>query len=237
MTIDLGLVVVLLVFGLFGLASGAIRQLTHWAGLACGAFLAGPLATRLTPWLAPRVHFPAAGVRVALASILFGLLAALGALAVHSALSKLSGGREDGKWNRAGGFALGVGKGAVAMFVLISVLLFFEKPLVAHFGKPPTVDESRAVAFVRVHNLFETLHFEAANKLERLLEAATNPAKAQALASDPEVRRFLDDPAFKSALQDPALANALRSGDLSALKNDPKLGALLNDPRFAETKP
>jgi membrane protein required for colicin V production len=235
MAIDLGLAAALLAFGLLGAASGAIRQLTHWAGLACGALAAGPLAARLTPLVAPRVHFPAAGVRVALSSILFGLLAGLGALVVHAALSKLSGGREDGKWNRAGGFGLGVAKGGAVLFVLLSVLIFFEKPLIAHFGKPPAaVDESRAVALVRAHGLFETVHFAAANKLERLLEAARDPNKAQAMASDPEVRRFLDDPALKSALQDPALAAALRSGDLSALKNDPKLGALLNDPRFSE---
>jgi len=234
MAYDLGLVALVLGFGAFGYHSGAIRQLTYYAGLACGALLSGPAATRLTPVVAPRLGWPAAAVRVGLAAVLFSVLAGLGAYVVHAVLSKMAGGREDGPVNRSVGFTMGAVKGTALLFAAASVALFFEGPLTDHFGPAPKgLDQSAAVGFVRRHNLFEVVHTTAAAKLEKLLAAAGDPAAAKSLAQEPELKQLLDDPQMKSALQDENVARAIRSGDLSALKNDPKLAALLKDPRLA----
>jgi uncharacterized membrane protein required for colicin V production len=235
MALDLALVGAVVLFGVSGLASGAIRQLTHWTGFVCGALAAGPLAARTTPLLAPRLNLPAAGVRVVLSGLLFSVVAGVGAHLAHGALQRLSGGGEGGRVDRTAGFGLGAAKGGALLYAGLSLLLFFEKPLVRIFGKPPqAAADSRVLALVRGHNLFDEFHFAAAAKLERLAQAASDPRGAGALAGDPKLKALLGDPALKSALQDPALAGALRSGDLSALSADPKLRALLEDPRLAD---
>ena len=65
MNLDLLIAGLLAVFGLLGLASGAIKQLTHWAALAMAYIAAGPLAGQLTPVLAPRLGLPPVAVKIA----------------------------------------------------------------------------------------------------------------------------------------------------------------------------
>jgi uncharacterized membrane protein required for colicin V production len=236
--VDLGLLAALGVFALLGYRSGAIRQLTHWAGLAVGVLAAGPASARLTPLLAPRVGVPASITRVLLSSILFTALGGVGAWLVHALLSKLAGDRENGPGDRAFGLVLGAGKGAALLFIALSLLLFFEKPLAKAFGPPPpAVASSAAVGFVRRHGLFESAPGPAVAKLERLLAAVRDPQAARALAKDPEFQSLLDDRSLQSTLKDEELANSVLSGDLSVLKKDPRLAALLKDPRLTGSRP
>jgi uncharacterized membrane protein required for colicin V production len=234
MITDLCLVAAVLAFGVFGYFSGAIRQLTHWAGLACGWLIAPRLAARLTPAVAARLRLPAVAVRVGLDGVLFCVLGALAAFFVHWILARLAGVAEEGRVDRAGGFALGAGKGGILLFALVSLLIFFEKPLVKRFGNPPRdVESSRAVRFTRGHSLLSVVPLPIASKLERLADAAKDPRAAQeALAQEPDLKALLEDPALKSALQNDSFLRALKSGDLSALKNNPRLAALLKDPRL-----
>jgi uncharacterized membrane protein required for colicin V production len=234
MAIDLVLAALVVVFGLFGLRSGAIRQLTHWAGLACGYFASGPLAALATRPLAPRLGLPPAAVRVVLSGFFFCALALIAGALVHRVLGGARGERENGPADRAGGFVLGTAKGTALLFALISGLLFFEKPLTDALGKPPAaVADSAAVGFVRRHNVFDVIPAPAAARLEKLLAAARDPKSAAAFAQDPQFKALLDNPALKAALQDKTLVSALESGDLSALKKDPRFAALFNDPRRA----
>ncbi len=156
MNFDLAIAGLLLMFGLLGLASGAIRQLTHWAALALAYVLAWPVAARLTPLLAPKLGFPPAAVKIGLSSLGFFVLYAVGAVVFHFVLAKLAGGRENGRWDHAGGFLLGLGKGTVIVFVVLSVAIYFEKPLTQFAGEPPAaVEKSQVVAFVRRQNVFD----------------------------------------------------------------------------------
>jgi membrane protein required for colicin V production len=234
MNFDLLLAGVVALLGLIGLFSGAISQLRHWLGLILAALAARPLAARLTPFAAPRLGFPPAVVNVVLSSLLFLLLYLIGTAAARALLAKLFPDRQDGRADRALGFVLGAAKGAAMVFVLLSFLVFFEKPLTTAFGAPPPpVRESRAVAFARRHDLFDAVPVPALAKLEKLIEAAKDPGAVRNLGNEPELRKLLDNPQLKAALQDGALSQALKSGDFSALKNDPNLRALLNDPRLA----
>ena len=232
MSVDLSLAGLLLVFAVLGAFSGAIRQLSHWAGLALAYFAAGPIALRLTPLLAPKLGLPAIGVRVVLSSLLFGALYAAGTLLFHGAAKKIVPGREGGRTDRGGGFLLGGAKGAALVYVVLSVALFFEKPLAGAFGPlPEPVRESKAVSLARRHNLFETASFPALARIERLMEAARDPKKAR---REPELRRWLDDPRLKALVKDEALVKALRSGDTAALRNVPQLAALFEEIKRAE---
>jgi hypothetical protein len=158
----------------------------------------------------------------------------IGTLAAGRLLSKLFPDRQGGRGDRAFGFALGAGKGAVLVFAALSLLLFFEKPLTQALGAPPpSVRKSRIVAFTRRHDLFEAVPVPALAGLQKLIDAAKSPGGMRGLENQPELRRLLDDPRLRAALQDDALSQALKSGDLSSLRNDPRLKALLDDPRLA----
>ena len=233
MKFDLVLAGLVALFGLFGLFSGALSQLRHWLSLIFAALAARPLAARLAPYTAPQVGFPPKVVEVVLSGLLFVVLFLLASAIVGLLLLKLLPGRQGGRGDQAFGFGLGAAKGAALLFVLLSFIIFFEEPLTRAFGPfPAPVRESRAVAFVRRHDLFDAVPVPALAKIEKLIEAAKNPGGLQGLANEPEMRKLLDDPQLKAALQDDALSQALKSGDFSALKNDPRFRALLNDPRL-----
>lgn len=236
MNFDLLIAALLIILGLLGLVSGAIRQLTHWAALALAYILAWPLASRLTPVLAPKLSLPPAAVKIILSSLGFFGLYALGAVVFHLILAKLAGNRENGRWDHAGGFLLGLGKGTVIVFVALSVAVYFEKPLTQALGRPPAaVENSRTVAFVRRHNLFDSVPAPILAKIEKLAAAARDPESGQSLESlEPELKGLLKDPHVQSLLKDGNLDQILKSGDISALKNDPRFSALLKDPRITE---
>jgi uncharacterized membrane protein required for colicin V production len=233
MKFDLLLAGLVALFGLFGLYSGALSQLRHWLSLIFAAIAARPLAARLAPYAAPQFGLSPKVVEVVLSGFLFVMLFLIASLLVRLLLLKAFPGRQGGRGDSALGFGLGAAKGAFLLFALLSVLIFFEKPLTDKYGLPPApFRESRAVALVRRHDLFDAVPIPALAKIEKLMEAAKSPSGPQGLANDPDMRKLLDDPQLKAALQDGALSQALKSGDFSALKNDPRLRALLDDPRF-----
>ncbi|NNN04670.1 MAG: CvpA family protein [Elusimicrobia bacterium] len=236
MSLDLGVLALLGFFALSGYQSGAIRQLAHAAGLVVGWFASGPAAAFLTPLLAPRLGLPAAAVRVVLTGLLFGILGGFGAALVHALLAKLAGKRADGRVDDAIGLVLGVGKGGALVFVALSILLFFEKPLIRIYGPPPpSIATSETVALVRRHGLFQVVSLPAVAKLERLLAALRDPASARALLSkNPRLHALLADPRLRAVLQNESNARTLLSGDAAALQNNPQLSALLHDPRLSD---
>lgn len=241
-TIDFAFLAFLAVLGLLGWLSGAIRQLSHWAGLALAYFCAPPLAALLTPLVTPRLAplLPAklplspAVVNMSLTSSLFSLIFIIGTVVLSVLAGKMIGVHENGKANRIGGFVLGAAKAAVLVFAALAVLLFLEKPLTEAFGglyEP--LAKSVAVGFVRAHNPLEAAPLPALAKIEKLMSAMRDPKETAALLRDPELRKLLENPSLNLALKDKTLEKALRGGDWSALKNDPRLAELLKDPRIA----
>jgi membrane protein required for colicin V production len=164
MTFDLLLAAAVAAFALSGLSDGLVRQVTHWTGLAIGYLVAWPLATKLTPSLAPRLRIAPIGVGVSLAAVLYLAFYAAGAIAVQSLIRRTFGEHEKRSWDRWGGAAFGATKGAVILYMALSALLFYEKPLTAALGRlPAPVRASRVVALVRRHDVF-TLAPQAASR-------------------------------------------------------------------------
>ncbi len=91
MGIDIGILILLSVFGLFGLISGAIKQLAHWAGLAIGYLVARPLAAHFSPQIAARLGFPGVAVNVGLSVLFFFCLYLGGTIVAHFVLKKVKG--------------------------------------------------------------------------------------------------------------------------------------------------
>lgn len=207
MPLDLALLAVVAVFSLHGYLTGAIGQLSHWAGLVAAYLASRPLAAALAPKLAPAVGLSAAAVQVLLSTVGFTVLYAVVTLIIHGALKALAGGREKNVPDRFVGLALGGGKAAALLFVLLSAALWFEKPLVQALGKPPkAVQESKAAGWTREHNLFKNIKLPALSKVEKLLAAAQDPSR-------------LDDPELKKLMNDPRIKAALESKDFAGLKD------------------
>ncbi|HAH05714.1 MAG TPA: hypothetical protein DCM05_04175 [Elusimicrobia bacterium] len=217
MPLDLVLLAAVAVFSVHGYLTGAISQLSHWAGLIAAYFASRPLAAILAPKLAPSTGLSPGAVQVLLSTVGFTVLYAGVTLVVHGVLKTLAGGREKNAPDRFIGLALGGGKTAALLFVLLSAVLFFEKPLVKALGrKPEALKDSRAAEFVRSHNLFKNVKLPALSRLEKLMAAAQDPSK-------------LDDPELKKLMADPRIKAVLESGDMAALRKDPRLKALLKD--------
>jgi uncharacterized membrane protein required for colicin V production len=235
MRLDLVVLGIVALFGVMGLASGAIRQLSHWAGLILGYGAARPLASALAPWAAERLGWPTIPLNVMLSCVLFMALTAAGAVAAHFLFARLFRNHENGPANRALGFVLGAGKATAGIFVALSALLFFEKPFAQAAGAFDShTKDSAAVAFVRGHNLFASLHLPALSGLRKMLEAQKDPRAARDLLSDPRIKALRDDPRLKAMLADPSLGRSLASGDAAALLDSAKLKELLSDPDVAE---
>jgi membrane protein required for colicin V production len=235
MKLDMAVLGVMALFGLLGLVSGAVKQLSHWAGLVLGACAARPLASALTPWAAARLSWPPILLNVMLSCLLFVVVSALGAVAAHFIFARLLQDHEKGPTDRVLGLVLGAGKAAAGIFVALSALLFFEKPLAQAAGAfDAQTKGSQAVAFVRAHNLFASLRLPALSGARKMLEAQSDPRAMKALLDDPRLKALLDDPRLKAVLTDPALRKALASGDTAALLENAKLKELINDPALAE---
>jgi uncharacterized membrane protein required for colicin V production len=235
MKLDMIILGLLALFGVMGILSGAVKQLAHWAGLILGFCAARPLASALAPLAARSLGWPPVLLNVILSCLLFLLLSAVGAALTHLLIARFLRGHENGAGNRALGFILGAGKAAAGIFVALSALLFFEKPLAQAAGAfDSQTKDSVAVAFVRAHNLFASLHLPALSGIRGILEAMKDPQAAQALLNDPSLKALLDDPRLKALLTDPAIKKAMESGDLAPLRDSAKVKELLNDPQLAE---
>jgi membrane protein required for colicin V production len=225
----------LTLFGVFGYASGAIKQLSHWAGVALAYLAARPAAAALAPSAAKRLDWPPALIAVILSSVLFVLFLAVGAASSRFLLARLFGDRQNGPADRAVGSVLGFGKAAAVAFALLSALLFFEgQDAQAVRAFDAATKDSAAVAFVRRHNLFASLNAPALAGIQKMIAAAKDPQAARQLAESPEFKALLEDPRVKAAIGDGALERAVRAQGGGELLNDPRVKELLNDPNLAQ---
>ena len=141
-----------------------------------------------------------------------------------------------GRFDKVLGFSLGAAKTSAILFVAISALLFFEKPIQSvspalHFE----TKGSEVAAFVRAHNLFTTLSFPGLKGLTAMSKAAVDPEAAASMADDPAYAKLKSDPKFKSLMADDSVREALLDGDYMALMKSNKVLELLTDPKLQES--
>ncbi|MBI3551427.1 MAG: CvpA family protein [Elusimicrobia bacterium] len=233
MIIDLFIIGSLVLYAILGRISGSFRQLVHWGGLALARAIAKPLALIMTLALAPDLGIPPVGARVGLSVLCFCTIYVVGTSILKLFLKKLPQHRRITFIDQVGGLLLGMGQGAVIIFVLVSGAVFFESPPARAHGRPQGMfRNSLIVGLVRRHNMFGLQPFPVLARLEKLIQAARDPRSARALAGDPGLQQLLNDPGLKSSLQDEELADAIRAGDWSTLQKDPRIAALLKDPRI-----
>ena len=233
MRIDLAVLAVVLFFGALGLWSGAIRQLAHLGGLVAGWFSARPLGQLAGPLLAKKVAWPLLVTTLGCSFAAFFLVYVLTVLFLRVTLSRLLPSGEHGLFNRLGGFALGAVKAAVLVFVLLSAVVLFDKPISSLWsGWSKEAEPSLSLAFARRHGLFAAL--PAVNGLEKILEAGRDPAAAARLAEDPDFQALARDPRVKAMVDDAGIRRALQEGDYAGLLSSVRVLDALNDPKFFE---
>jgi membrane protein required for colicin V production len=184
-TVDLAVLALLAIAALAGAIGGAAKQLIGLLAIGAG-------------WLLAR--------RFAPGRALVGLLVFVAASAVVTAVGQIALRHWRGAQGRPGpvdrglGALLGGAKGALAAWVLLSVLALWGRPLVLG---PVRVDPrgSDFATLVARHNLLEVADPGAARALARLLEAARDPAARTRLLRDPAVSRLLADPRIRRLLE------------------------------------
>lgn len=227
MTLDVALLVLVLLAGVAGAVSGALRQVLKLAALVAAWAAARWLAPRLTQEL----HAPSPAARVAVIAGTFvvgWLVVALLATAIRRAVQGDE--EEPGGLDRVLGALLGAAKGVLVAWVLLSLLTLLGGRLVLGSLRVESRG-SRAAALAAGHDLFVMASPKAARTAQRLVEIWRDPARRERLLRDPAWSRLLEKSGLKAALErsvsgagDAAGAARDRTEDLLA---DPELKALL----------
>jgi membrane protein required for colicin V production len=220
-TLDLAVLGLLLLFAVAGAIGGALRQLVQLGAVVTGWLAARHLAPRLAgPLLGARPPAWERGARAAGCFLAAVVLFTLVGRAVARRLHGRDGG--PGPVDRAVGALLGAAKAALGCWVLLSALALAHGPLTLG-GWRLDVRASDFGSLAARHNLLEAAAPRQARLLERLLEAARDPAVKERLRrGDAELQRALDDPRVKALLerapgQGPGDAGGLSEAELEAL--------------------
>lgn len=226
-TLDLVVLGLLLLFAVAGAFSGFLRQLVQLLAVVGGWLAARFLAPRLAGALL--AGHPPAWQRGALAGVTFLAAAFLVGLVGHALARRLHGpGGRPGPVDRALGALLGGLKAGLGAWVLLSALALARGPIVVGSLRLD-VRGSDFGSLAARHNLLETAAPRQARVLQRLLEAARDPAARERLMGRPDLERLLDDPRVKALLERGA-AGGERAEEERAeeeLLSDPKVKALV----------
>jgi len=227
--IDLVLAGVLLLFGLLGAMSGAIRQLAHLGGLVVAWLFARPLALLIAPFVVAQLKWPPLFTTIGCAFLLFFVLYALTVFALRFVLGKLFPDGEKGSLNRLGGLVLGAAKAGVISFVVLSLVTLVEKHVASLWKEYRSeTQNSVAVGLVRAHNPFLNLpQFKALRELAQ-------SKSISGVAASPDLKALSSDPRLKALLEDSSIRKALESSDYGALLRSGKVLEALNDPALSE---
>jgi membrane protein required for colicin V production len=216
-----------LLAGVAGAVSGALRQVLKLAALVAAWAAARWLAPRLTQEL----HAPSAATRVAVVAGTFvvgWLVAGLLATVIRRVVQGEE--EEPGRLDRLLGAVLGAAKGVLVAWVLLSLLTLLGGRLALGSLRVES-HGSWAAALADGHDLFVMASPKAARAAQRLVEIWRDPARRERLLRDPGWSRLLERSGLKSALDrslggagDAAGEARDRAEDLLA---DPELKALL----------
>lgn len=234
MNLDLIVGGLVLFFALLGALAGGFLQLANIGGLLVAGAVARPAGVRLGPLAAAHFKAPAI-VGVLAVSVLAFFVAYALCLVVFRALLRRAGKSVAlAGVDTALGFVLGGAKAAAILFVLLSALLFFEKPFSQLSPYRFDTRGSAVAAFVRGHDLFTHFTFPGTRGLTAMARAGHDPEAAAALAKDPDIQSLSRDPRVVSLLHDGELQKALQGGDAVTLLRNNRVLALLSDPSVQE---
>jgi membrane protein required for colicin V production len=225
-TLDLAVLAVLVAAALGGAASGALRQGVQLAAVAAGWLAARHLAPAVADGLGKSI--PGFVARPAASMLLFLGGAALAGFAGRALLNARGIAHAvRGPSDRGAGALLGGAKGALVVWVLLSIATLAGEFRVGPVAIDPKTSDF--AAFAKVHNLLARFDPEKARTLERLLELARDPVEAARLERDPDARRLLADPRVRAlTAKDADRASPPTAEETERLLSDPELSGLLS---------
>lgn len=231
MNLDLLVLALVLFFAVLGAMAGGLMQISHIAALVAGGFLAKPLGTRVGPAVAE--HFKAPEIVGVLGVTVFGFFAVYAVVQVvlRMFIKRVIQNQVLGGMDRILGFGLGAAKSALILYVLLSALIFFERPFTSITHYQFDTRGSKVADLVREENLFTRFSFPGTRGLTAVARAATNPSAA---ADDPDLAALAHDPKVAEVLKTGELQRALQNGDAVALLRSNRVMAVLTDPKLQD---
>jgi membrane protein required for colicin V production len=234
MALDLLILGLIALFAFAGYHSGAVRQLSHWIGLAAAYVLAKPAAAFLGPALAAHMGWPVSQTTSGLNVVMLPVILLTAMSAARLLLNAVEPGEERGPLDQGLGVPVGAVKGGAILFVMLCLAATLEKPLAQiHFDLDAKTQGSWSMAFARNHNPFTPEHPYALDALKKLADARSDPKAKKELLKDNAFKSLLADSNLKAALDDLAIQKALRAGDSAALLKNPLIKNLLGNPEIA----
>ncbi|MBS2029403.1 MAG: CvpA family protein [Deltaproteobacteria bacterium] len=234
MNLDILVVGLVLFFAVLGALAGGLMQLSHWAGLILGGFLAKPLGVHLGPLAAQRFGAPDIIGVLGVTVVAFFAIYLIAQIILRAVIKRVTQNRVLGSADRLLGFGLGGGKAGVFLYVLVSAMIFFEKPFTAVTHYQFDTRGSKIADFIRAHNLFTTFSFPGTRGLTAIARAAKDPAAAAELGNDPEIQALTKDPRVQQLLQDGELQRAIQSGDSMGMLRNNRVMAVLSDSKLQD---
>jgi membrane protein required for colicin V production len=234
MTLDLIVLALVALGGIFGARSGASRQIASWGALIVAALVARPGASLLGPTFGRAFHTTPSLGAVAAGFAIFITVAVLVRLVATTVLRGVLAGRDpaDRGTDRALGFLLGAVKVLAVAWVALSALAFVEDNVqVAGKGLGISPKDSTAFAAARKWNLFAAPAFAQAADLVKAQEVFRSPQLFSRVASEPAVAELQKNRYFRAVFADPEVKAALERGDTLGLLKLDSVHRLLQDPQ------
>jgi len=243
-SLDTWSLIAVAVFALLGLWRGAARQFASLVALICASFASRPLSEAIGPWWARQ-----AGLSLSTAALLsFAISFVLVALVAYTMvfLSLRPARKETTEqnqphshlsafWDKSLGLCMGALKGALLVWLLLSLTALITQELQwLPFRLPWNLEDSRVYAFVKQHNALNQKQWEKLLALEKI--AQLPPYAAQLLpAGNPNhlptsVSQEIDK--LKQLFDKLQPGHALDKKQWDALLKDKELDSLLLDKTF-----
>ena len=227
----LALVGLLLVLGLI---SGFLSQILKIIALVAASLLASPLSPYARGLLANWVE-----VDTLFGDVLSLIVAWIGCYLVLVVAGKIlirliRGSSTSLKsLDRILGGLLGGFKGALIVYLLVCVVLFFGKPLEQVVpAEYLDLKDSRVAAFAKEFNVVSLLDLPDVDKLQELAAGFENDEKRKALLNDPGIRKIQQNPAFQNLIEDPEFKQALAGENIPEILQNKSFRDAINDPEI-----
>lgn len=237
MTFDLLALGAIALFALWGAFTGFARQVAQAVGMVAAFAAALPLGEFFSEPFAQglKASLTVGTVAATIFSFVIVYLVVRGLLTwvLKRLLAKRDeDGDESYAPDRLMGFGLGALKAAALVWVGVSAATFIEDNLVLNGRRFTfTPRDSKAFAFGRSFNLFETLQFSGGKDLALAAKLAVDPTSASRIKNDPDYVELMKDSRFKNLVSSPAFKKAIESGDVRALMQNETLLELVRDPK------
>jgi membrane protein required for colicin V production len=236
LVIDLTILVLVLLFGMFGAFTGAAKQVAQLVALALAYLCARPIGRLLGPKVSAGLEVPLLFGNLIATVMIFAMVLLTVRFALTQILQRILAGDDphDRSVDRSLGMFFGGVKILAISYIVLSALVFVESNTsIAGKRLKLSAKDSLSFDFARKFNLFEMTQFAPARDLVAIAKSLQSPDQARKLAEDPAFRALQGDARFRQVMNDAELMKAIERGDHRALLRSNPAFQLVQDPTIA----